>query len=773
MKGQILAIVLVIASGISAYVMLISAMDSLRVTQEKYYREYRFAHVFASLKRAPESLKRRIGEIPGVDKVETRVVAEVKLDIAGFPEPVTARAVSLPDTGPPLLNALFVRKGRLPEPWTDKEAVVSESFAEAHGFEPGDRFGAVINGRWKKLTIVGIGLSPEFVLQARPGALSPDYKRYGILWMGREALGTAYGMEGAFNDVVLTLSAGTNPADVIARLDRVLERYGGLGAYARKDQISHRFLSEEFRQLQRSAQIYPTIFIAVSAFLLNVVISRTISTQRDLIGVLKGFGYNNLAIGMHYIKMVMMVAMVGSILGIGLGIWMGEGLGNIYMKFYRFPYLIFDLRPGAAMIGVGVTVAAALGGTLHSLYRAASLPPAEAMRPEPPARYRKTMLEHLGMGRLMSQPTRMIIRNIERRPVKSLLTVIGIAMSCAIMIAGAFAKDSVEFMMQVQFSLAQKADMTVTFSEPTSWKALYELKRMAGIEHAEAFRAVPVRLRFGHRGYRTFIQGVEPGNHLYYLLDKELKPIEPPPKGIVLTDYLGSILDIKPGDNVTVEVLEGRRGVYEVPVAGFVSQYVGLSGYMELAALNRLMDEGGAISGAWLAVDSLHKDEVYRSLVEMPRVVGTVVREEEIKNFYETQAEFFLFFTFIATLLAGTIAFGVVYNSARIALSERGRELASLRVLGYTRAEIAYIMLGEVGLLALAAIPLGLFFGYELCDVVTRMLSSDLYRVPLVVSSTTYSMAAAVVVVSACLSGLIVKYRLDRLDLVAVLKARE
>lgn len=229
---------------------------------------------------------------------------------------------------------------------------------------------------------MGIALSPEFVLQVRPGGMGPDFKRYAILWMGRDALGTAYDMKGAFNDVALTLLPGTKPEDVLVHLDNLLDRYGNLGSYSRRDQMSHRFLSEEFRQLERSAEIFPTIFIAVAAFLLNVVITRTVGIQREQIAVLKAFGYSNYAIGSHYVKMIFLIVLIGVAGGVGLGIWLGQGLGRIYMEFYRFPYLIYDLRPAVVATAVLIASVAALAGTLYSVRKAAILPPAEAMRPE-------------------------------------------------------------------------------------------------------------------------------------------------------------------------------------------------------------------------------------------------------------------------------------------------------------------------------------------------------------------------------------------------------
>lgn len=773
MKGLVFAISLVVMSGVATFIMFISTMDSLNLTRNMFYRDYSFADVFVDLKRAPESLKEKIQNIPGVNQVETRVSVRVKLDITGFSEPVTAKIVSIPETGRPLLNRLYIRKGRLPDPARDHEVVINENFAKAHNFNPGDQFAAILNGKWTKLMISGIALSPEFVFLLRPDAISPDFKRYGVLWMGRKALGTAYDMDGAFNDVVLTLYPNAALNNVLAELDHMVAAYGGVGSHGRKDQLSHRMLNEEFRQLQRSSEIFPTIFICVAAFLLNVVMSRTIHTQREQIAALKAFGYNNLDVGIHYAKLVLLLVVIGLIAGIACGIWFGKLLGGIYMDIYRFPYLIYEMNPGVILAAVLITVFSALAGTLHSLWRAARLPPAEAMRPEPPAKYRLALIEKMGMGRRLTQPSRIILRSIERKPIRTFLSIVGIGVACATMISSGFFKDSVSYMVNVQFVLSRKEDISIAFTEPTSRRAIYELKALPGVHSVEPYRTVPVKFRHGHRSYQTAISGIEPDSLLHQLLDANLKRVSLPPSGIVLTDYLGKLLDVSTGDMLTVEVLEGSKAVRQVPVAALVKQYLGVTGYMDIEALNRLMREGSAISGAYLVTDSLYREKLYQRFVEMPRISGTVVRINDIHNFHEIQAKALLFFTYIATLMACFIAFGVVYNSARIALSERSRELSSLRVLGYTRGEISYILLGELGILTLIAIPLGFVIGYQLCAYIAQALASDLFRVPLIIELKTYALSAAVVLASAAISGLIVRHKLDHLDLVEVLKTRE
>jgi len=775
MRGQVLAIAAVIMGGVATLVMSLSTYDSLVTTRDRFYRDYRFADVFVTLKRAPESVAGRLAAVSGVERVETRVRAGVKLELEGFGDPITGLLFSLPDGGEPLINPLHFKRGRWVQPYNSDEVVVSDTFADAHRLNPGDKVTAIISGKRKSLTIVGVAVSPEYVYQIAPGAMFPDFKRYGVLWMGRNALAAAYGMKGAFNDASLTVTPGVPVQEVIDGLDAVLGTYGGTGAFARKDQISNRFLSEELNQLQIMATIFPAIFLGVAAFLLNVVVSRLIALQREQIAILKAFGYPHLAIGWHYVKLVMLVALLGVAGGVALGAWFGQGLSNVYMETtFRFPYLDYLLKPGVILIALAVTTAAAVGGTLFAVNQAIRMPPAEGMRPETPTAYRATVVERMGMQRWFTQPSRMILRHIERRPLKSLLTVLGIACACGLMMVGNYQRGAIDFMVDVQFRQAAREDLAVTFIEPTSGRVLHELQALPGVRHVEGFRDVPAILRFQHHAYRSALYGIQAQGELHRSLDSTLRPVHVPADGVVLTDHLArEILHVEPGDLLTVEILEGNRPVRQVPVLGITKQYLGVSAYMQQESLNTLMREGPVVSGAYLALDPGTEQSVYAALHDRPRVLGMVANASAIKSFYDTIGEFILFYNMVSTLLAGSIGFGVVYNSARIALSERGRELASLRVLGFTQGEIAYILLGELALLTLIAIPLGFLVGMGLCGILVLAFKNDLYRLPLVIEPSNYALGATVVVVSALVSGLLVWHRLGKLDLVAVLKTRE
>ncbi|TXH77154.1 ABC transporter permease [Thiobacillus sp.] len=775
MRGQVLAIAAVIMGGVATMVMSLSTYDSLVTTRDRFYSEYRLADVFASLKRAPEPIAERLAALPGVGRLETRVRAGVKLEVAGFSDPITGLILSLPDVGEAQLNRLYFKRGRSVQPWSTDEVVLSDTFADAHHLQPGDTLAAIIHGKRKKLTVVGVAVSPEYVYQIAPGAMFPDFKRYGVLWMARNALGTAYDMKGAFNQVSLTLARDANEQDVIDRVDAILADYGGTGAYGRKDQFSNRFLSEELKQLRTMATIFPAIFLGVAAFLLNVVLSRLIALQREQIAILKAFGYSYAAIGAHYVKMVLLMALLGVAAGVALGTWFGQGLSHVYSETtFRFPYLDYRLRPGVVLIALAVSALAAVSGTLVSVMRAVRLPPAEGMRPEMPTRYRTSMVERIGLQRWLAAPSRMILRHIGRRPLKSLLTVLGIACACGLMMVGNYQKGAIDFMVDVQFRQASREDLALAFIDPTSGRALHELAALPGVDYVEGYRDVPAILRFGQYRHRAALFGIQPEGRLHRSLDSRLKPVAVPPGGVVLTDYLANdILHVKPGDMLTVEVLEGSRPVRQVPVLGITQQYLGVSAYMQKDSVNALMREGNTVTGAYLAVEPGTEPELYARLHDRPRVLGMVANKTAIQSFYATIGEFILFYNLVATVLAGAIGFGVVYNSARIALSERGRELASLRVLGFTRGEIAYILLGELALLTLAAIPVGFLVGVGLVDILVVAFQSELYRLPLTLTPENYAMGASVVIASALLSGLLLWRRLGRLDLVAVLKTRE
>ncbi len=772
-RGQAVAIAAVMACGIAIFVMAMSAMESLQLTQNSYYDRYRFADLFAGLKRAPLSLKHRIAELPGVLSAQTRIVKDVTLDLKELREPATGRLISLPEDPKSGLNMIHLRAGRFLEPRDIDNVLVSEAFAKAWSMGPGDSCKVIMNGRLRRLHIVGVALSPEYVYQIRPGDIIPDPSRFAIFWMNRKALEAAFDMEGAFNDLSLQLMPDTNVQEIIRRVDEITKTYGGFGALARHDQMSNRFLSDEIQNLRMVGITIPSVFLVVAAFLLNLVVGRIIGTQREQIAALKALGYSKISIGWHYLKLAFLIVGIGWTVGVIGGSYMGHGMTVMYTQFFSFPILQYQLTTRLVLLAAGIALLAGFFGTAGSVRRAVVLPPAEAMRPEPPAEFRPTLLERLGLARFFSNTTRMVLRHVERTPAKSAMSILGIALAVGVLVLGRCTADGLLYMIDVVFSLQRCEHLTLTFVEPRGSRVLNEIAHLPGVLSVEAFRTVPARLRFEHRSRRTGIVGLQQDAVQYQLVDDQIRRMDIPKGGLLLSEKLAELIGARPGDTVTVEVLEGSRPVRQVVVAGLAKEFLGTTPYMEISGLNSMMREGRVVSGVYVRCDANESDKLYKTLKQMPFVAGVSVKEAALHNFRKTLAETLMMMVMFQTAFSMVIAFGVVYNAARLAVSERSRELASLRVLGFTRTEISAILLGELAILTIVGIPLGLVLGHFGAYSIVKTFDTELFRLPFHLESATYARAVVVVLVAAVISGMIVRRKLDHLDLIAVLKTKE
>jgi len=773
MKGQALAIAAVIAAGVTMFVTYISNFDSLYRTRAAYYERARFADVFASLVRAPQRLEDRIAEIPGAEVVSTRVVVDVTLDVPGMEEPATGRLISVPERGRPALNDVYLRRGRWVDPARADEVLASEMFAEAHGLDIGDEVAAVINGRRRELTIVGIALSPEYVYAIRPGDIIPDQRRYGIFWMGRLALASAFDMEGGFNDVSLSVARDASVPEVIARLDRLLTPYGGLGAVPQSQQPSAWTLENELSQLRTFGFVTPLIFLGVAAFILNVALARALSLQRQQIAALKALGYFNREIAWHYIKWALVIAGAGALAGVATGAWLGSAMISLYNQFFRFPTLDYQMSVDVAIESIAGSLVVAALGAQSAVRRAVALPPAAAMRPEAPAHFHRSIFERPGRALRLTLTTRMILRNLERQPGRAISSIFGISLAVAVLFVGLSFLDVMDRLITQQFTLVMRQDASVTLVEPRAARAVHAMAHLPGVMDVEPVRSVAVRMRAGHRTRTLALTGLPASPRLNRVVDRSGRVFTLPPAGILMSRMLGDILHVGTGDSVIVEVLEGQRPRREVQVVALVDDSMGLQAYMRLDALHRLLREGDTVSGASVTVDPAALDRFYREVKEVPAVAGVALTRAALQNFRDTMAQTMNVSIFFNVLFASVIAFGVVYNAARVSLSERSRDLASLRVLGFTRAEISLILLGELALLTIAALPVGAAIGYLLGRLIMLGFSNEVYRMSFVATPSTISWAFLIVIAAASLSGLAVRRQLDRLDLIGVLKTRE
>jgi len=772
LRGQVLAVALVVASGVALLVMSLSTLTSLRDTTEAYYDRYGFADIFAGVKRAPERLAERIAELPGVSAVETRVTALSTVDIAGVNEPVMVQLLSVPKGREPALNRFALQAGRDVQPGRDDEAVVHAPFAEAHGLMPGDVIHVLLNGTKRPVRIVGIALSPEFVYAIAPGGLMPDDRRFGVLWMAREGLAAAYDMHGAFNDVSLALLRGQAPEPVITALDALLKRHGGTGAIARENQISNWFLMNEFDQLRTMSTILPTIFLAVSAFLTNTVLARLIAIERREISLLKAFGYRNLQVGWHYAKMALAMTLLGVLIGWAAGAALGRYNTELYSEFFRFPFLYF--RPSGLEFAISAVVAMSAGlfGALWAVRGALALAPAEAMRPPTPAMYRSAEATQALLNRL-DQPTRIILRHILRTPHRAATTVLGVALSVAVLVTAMQWNAAISFLVDSHFQQSQRQDVVVGFVDLRGRDAEHALGALPGVMDVEPLRIVSADISSGNVTHRGGLTGLPEGARLQIVHDVRGWHVPVPASGVMLGTLLADKLGVVPGDTIRIEVLSRDHPVFETTVAGVHETLIAMPAYISLSELNRLLGDPPALEYASLVIDEAQEGALLAALRDLPGLASVMVKQTAIDQMHQTLGETILIFSGFFVVFAGTLAYGVVYNAARIALSERGRELATMRVLGFSRWEVSYILIGETALLVLVALPLGCLMGAGLVWIIVQAFETELFRLPFVIPPAAYGKAVVVVLIASLASAAIVRRRLDRLDLIGVLKTRE
>lgn len=773
MKGQVLVVSLVMACGVAMMIISQSIILSLETTRDAYYQHYRMPDVFGMVKSAPLSLKNRLSQIPGVASVELRVVEGALLDMEGVMEPVKARLVSLPEEGPHHLNQIFLRRGRLPHAGAHREAVVSEAFAQAHSLQIGDRITAILGGHRDHLDICGIGLSPEFVFEAPPGQTLPDNRHFGVFWMHYTSLATAFDLDGAFNDMCMDLSPGTDPQAVIEEVDRMLVIFGAPGAYALKDHISSKRLGDELRIVRSLALAYPVVFLCVAAFMVNSVISRLVRLQREQIAQLKALGYTSWQVGRHYLSYALVIVTMGSAVGIFAGWRLGHIMLRIYMLLFHFPELQFQLDQKALVMALLVSVAAAVLGVAGAVWLAVKLSPAEAMRPEPPADFKPSLLERLGVTRGTSLVFRMALRNIERRPVQACFTIAGLALATGLLVLPGALADSVDYLLTYQWNDHFRQNVIVSMRDPSSRSTQHDLEHLPGAGLVEPVRGFLATVNNAHHARRLYILGFTHDSKLINPRDPQGRSIQLPAEGLLISQKLGEVLGVGIGDRIHMQILEGRCDHREVLVSGFMSDFYGMAAYMNIDAVRRLLREGETMTSAFMSVDQARWDDFMREVKNQPKIEFASAKRDQLAAFRASTGQSIGTLRELFLWMAVIVAFGVVYNSARIALSERGRDLATLRVVGLTKREVAGVLLGELALLVLAALPVGLVFGKILATFVIGAVSNESVRLPQLINPSTYASSVLVVLAAAGASFALIGFMLNKLDLVSVLKARD
>ncbi len=772
LRSQVVTIALVVASGVGGYIGSLSAHASLAALRDSYYESARFAHVFAPVRRAPRTLATRLRDIPGVLDLDTSIVAPTTITVPGAADVMTGQIVSLPRAPGVGMNHVVLARGRWVEEDDPLGVLLSQSFARARGIAPGDHLSLLVNGRYQHVRVNGIALSPAYIFAASQGGFADD-TRFGVVWMPGERLAAACDLRGAFNLLSLRLRADANVHEVIGALDRTLAPYGAAGAYGREDQLSHKVLTQEIEQQRVFGTVLPSVFLAVAVFLLHVLISRHIATERTQLAALKAMGYGNAAIGAHYFAFTAATVVTGCVLGVAVGVVFGRWMTGLYAAVFSFPRFDFSLEPWVMGSALLLAVLAGFAATVSAVRAVMRLPAAEAMRPPVPVRFHRTLLERLRLGRALPPAVRMVVRELERRLARSLLTTVGIASAVAIVIAGTFWDDAFANLVDAELFRRDRADVLIALNEPAQIGAIHDIRRMPGVLAAEPARTVAVKLRNGAREYRTALIGLAPGAQLHRVLDPSSRDVPLADGTLVLTDRLAARLGLRPGDAVDVDPIEGVRRARRRFVTAESGDLMGMSAYVTRRDAARLAGDGDTFNFARVRLDAAQDAAFFEAVRNTPRIAAAGDKRRMVAHFRATQQHNLLMFAAILSVFATCIAVGVVYNSARITLAEQSWQLATLRVMGFTRAEVSWTLLGQLAAQIVIALPVGWLAGHALAALILRLIRSEEYRIPFVVNAGTYTLASLVMLGAGFLTAFIVRRRIDRLDLIGVLKTRD
>lgn len=775
-RGQALAVAVVVACGVAVYIAIGSAYRNLLLTRDSYYEEYRFADFEIYVDRAPRSAVFKLESIPGVRKARARIVQDVNVDVPGIDESRTGRIVSMPEKQTPVLNDIFMLDGRYFEPGQLNEVILSKRFAEANGLSLGDSIEVSLDRKKHALNIVGLALSPEYVYLIRNvQELVPSPERFGILWVPEDFAETALDLREACNNLVGTVD---NPEGIDLILDEageILESYGVFAKTGREDQISHRFVTDEIKGLGVNAKVTPAIFLGISALIILVLLTRMVRQERTEIGLLKAYGYSDIAVASHYLKYAIVLSGIGCLAGFVLGQYLANAMIKMYIQFYEFPILRARMYPFILAQSMGIALGFAVLGAMVAATRAAAVRPAESMRPPAPGFGTRTFLERIdSVWKRLSFTNKMIARNLARSPLRSSFNAFGVAISCLVLMIGFFSSNAMDYMIQFQFTEVQREDMTVNLTREMGKDALYEFQRFDHVRRVEPVLLYPFTLRNGWREKDVVIMGISGDSVLQRLMDSDKNVISIQGEGVVLPAYLAKQLGVEAGDYLETEPLMGRlKNKKSVRVRGISQQYLGSSVYMTIDALSRVIDEPFAMNALHVQTEAGGEDALNTFLKDVATVAAVAVKARMLESLLATLAMSMKIMNTIMVGFAGAIAFAIIYNVTAVSLAERERELASLRVLGFTQQEVGAILYRENFVLAVLGIMFGLPLGVSMCGLMVHAYTTDLYRFPFYIAPSSYMITSVLAAGFVGLANLAVRRRISRLDMVEVLKSRE
>ncbi len=768
-RGLILTITSLMAVGVMCFIYMHSAYDNLNLAKEQYYSQCRMADFWIDVKKAPLAELAALTKIPGISEIRPRIQSFATVDLERVEEPLNSLVLSLPDTQRPVINDIVLKRGGYFTGRRRNEVIVNDAFARQHGLYPGGWIHLLLNNRREELMIVGTAISSEFVYLVGPGNITPDPEHFGVFYLPQSYAEEVFDFDGAANQVVGLLSPEVRerPEETLRRAELLLGDYGVFSTTARKDQPSNHFLSDEIRSLGTFASILPTIFLAVAALVLNVLMVRLIDQQRSTIGMLKALGYSNGEIFVHFVKFGALIGLASGLPGLAAGYGMAELITKIYHRFFEFPNLVNRVYPVWYLTGLAIAIVCALVGTVHGARLALRLQPAEAMRPRPPVAGGRIWLERFArLWRRLGFGWRMTLRNLVRHRLRTGVGIMSVAFGAGLMVAGFMLREGVEYIVEFQFNQVMRSDFDLTFKDERSSEAVVEARRLPGVERAEPVLDVAGDFFHGPYRHKGVVTGLAADARLTVPRDRVGRSVRVPEAGLAMTRKLAQLLHVEAGDVIEFEPIKGLRQRRAVPVAEVIDSYVGLSVYADIHYLSRLISEELAVTGVQITADPQPavRHALDQELKQLPALQSFNGRQNVIRNVTETVLKTQAIFISLLVVFAGVIFLTSLLNTSLISLAERRREVATLRVLGYTAWQVGGYFFRQSMVVTVLGTLAGLPLGYGLCMWVTARFDTEMFRFPLVSPPSVWIQTWALALLFGVLTHLAVQRDIHRMD---------
>lgn len=777
-KGALLALVLMVAIGVACYVGLAGVFRDLDSARSRYYNTNRLADFSVDVKRLPTTLLPQISQSQNIQRLEGRISFPARIDLPKVALPISGTAISLPLERQVIINDVLLCRGSWFRGGDDHEVILNDAFATANQLKPGDRIQVLLLDREYDLLIVGTAMSPEFVYLVPPGAgLAPDPARFGVLYLRKDFLQRACDLQGACNQLVGLAHNNSKPELVrtLEILERQLEPYGVTNTTPVQEQTSVQFLADELMGLKSTAMVMPTIFLVVAALVLNILVGRMVSQQRSTIGTLRALGYSTRSIFTHYLGYGAIVGALGGTSGCLFGVWMQSFYVGVYRQFFDIPQINLHLYGDILWQGWLISVICSMLGTVKGIRYAVRLEPSEAMRPPAPEIGGKVLPERVTIfWNHLSFNWKMVFRAIFRNPFRSGVVILASVISTALIVSAFGMLDSLDYLMNYQFIRISHEDNTISLREPVDMGSISEARLLPGVKAVEPQLSVPCELRLGPLRRRVGVIGLPSNNRLFTPLDKLNQPVVIPQRGLVLSKKLAELLNARQGDVLQLRALIGTRKECWAPVMAVVDTYLGLSAYAHLEYLSHLIGETAVVNNLLTVNQPKQSDDRFLHEVhQRPAVIGVSRRARSMEALHESFGQTMGVFIGVLVLFAGLIAFGSVFNTALVSLSERQREVASLRVLGYLPGQISRIFSGESLLLNVVGIGLGLWAGHGMVELISQAYNTDVYRFPAIIHPLRYPLSVVLMLFFVGLAQWIIYRMIRRLDWLEQLKVKE